>query len=913
MTFTLQETDPTETLQNQRCNKDLVPARTVERLASIRRPINKDVLDFTMHQVDGFSDPFNDYPDQSSSAETDFASENIGNLSRVDRDYLTTLKDSYDAVFNTSGLRKRRHRHDETFKTSHEARISLPRNIKRLKSTETHHKKLQQTSTIMNPNCVFHSSSGTFSVSFSGFESPDDESANLPRKRLNNEKKARLPNALPRHSTFMDPDHVYHPSSGTFSVTFSGFDSLPQRHISTIRGKPDRVDRVESATYHGLMQQLLTNHKQVYHPPSGTISTIFTGYVAHQGGSTNKFQRRGDEGLKTAFEMEIDDLMGWGPVKERYLTSDYSNWPFINYGMKHYRETPNHIQYRLERPFGIPLPDTNSIEPSEPTGFLVFPRIPVTEIPLKKAKTTSKTNKMKRKRKRVITRLELKSRQLTAPTIIDEIGSQDREEYTDLENDENRPIKVRKIRGPHKQIPITPEEEERLLAAVIVIRTLLGGVDKNIDWVLVSRLFQPAFSQMYIQNRWKHVMYRFRLQIDQIQAKFQSKFSKAYEDNIIPPIDFDNVEDYDWAWLVDWTMENIDTSADALNGLPAQRLDLDEQYDLQVASDNEMLEFYEIDCPSVTSRRDAVLNRRSYVYLSEPTLQSSLQTNLDEVEIAKTWIRANVITSEASYDSSLARTKLSLIGEANVDIALQELLRARLLSHQNKGRLVPGRNYDISDFFLSRMRKKLDASQFYRAVAFKRQLDHELMAHSSAEFSYTAENGDLLVVLNLLAHQRISIRAKNPPMEKFGLLDKGYITRRMDKSRLEMDIEIRMERDYVMGTPLLPLRPPPCQHLENPMAKIPIWYDIHGRFVPIMWEMALAATILILAIRPGATASEIAKSVRPTLGAWELDLILEWMVQVKAGKKVGLGYSVEEWWWMCLGDGQVLDQTTPAT
>ena len=47
--------------------------------------------------------------------------------------------------------------------------------------------------------------------------------------------------------------------------------------------------------------------------------------------------------------------------------------------------------------------------------------------------------------------------------------------------------------------------------------------------------------------------------------------------------------------------------------------------------------------------------------------------------------------------------------------------------------------------------------------------------------------------------------------------------------------------------------------------------------------------------------------MRPALEVWELELVLDWMVTAKAAKKVGRGYTVEEWWWLCMDRGDERD------
>lgn len=853
----------------------------------------------------GLQGSFEEYLNHGDTAETNFEFANPVRLSDADELALANLK-NLDEEYTISNSRKRRRQYSTVFETSQSPQVPFSQQIKRRKTTDTHGKEFQQMSSIMDPKHLFHQSSGTFSVTFSGLEPPQRGLVSKARKKQDRTRKSKTSYAMRRHSTIMDPTHIFHPPSGTFSVDFNGLEPFQRKPLGTSR---KNIENEDDARLTMQKTPIFMNQKPVFHPQSGTFSVGFVGFGFQHQDSPNKSQKAGEKEAKTAFQIEMDDLVSWERSTKNFLSSDHLNWPFINYGIKDYHGVPSQTEYRLDNGFEVSVPDTSGRGTNMPTGFLVFPRAPVFRKSLKdNGRTAPKASKEIDKRKRTRTRLEFKTRPITARASIDDIGIQDGDEMEGQRHDDSRPTKVRRIRGPHKQTPLTPDEEERLLAAVIVIRTLVGGIDKNVDWVLVARLF-PAFSQMYIQKRWGQVHHRFRLQIDQVQARFQSKFSKAYEDGIIPTINFDNIEEYDWAWLVDWTTKNIDTSTDSIKRLPARRLDLDEIYDLRATSDNEMPEFFEIDTAVVSHRREVVVNRRSYVYPSEPKIQTSSQGCSDDVAIAKTWIRANVITSEVCYDSKLARTKLSSVGESSIDIALQELLEARLLMQQNKGRLVPGRNYDISDFFLSRMKKRLSASQFYRAAAFKRKLDTDLLAKGSVEFCYTAENGDLLAVLNMLAHKRISVKPKNPPMEKFGLIDGSYVTRRMDKSRLNFDVEIQMEPSYAIGNPLFPLQPAPSQHLEDPMAKIPVWYDIHDNFIPIMWEMALTATMVILAMRPGVTALEMERSMRPSLGAWELEMILEWMVQVKAGKKSGSGFMVDEWWWMCLGEGQMPSTT----
>ena len=647
--------------------------------------------------------------------------------------------------------------------------------------------------------------------------------------------------------------------------------------------------------------------EQSFHAPTGTFSVTFSGLKTLRLENERLRDSRFISKRKTNFDTEIEDLLKWELNADDTSSQVYPQWSFINHQLLQPHLTPVETDYVLDPDFEVEFMGQPSQRINKPSGKSSIRNANDFNkgLDAKATKSDTPESKLSLKRKRRDT--NLKTRRLTAlgeaNTLADFSAL---EEATPTRTSGARPTKLRKVRGPHKQLPMTRDDEERLLAAVVAIRTITGGIEKNPDWVLIARLFQPSYSQMYIQKRWAHVLQRYRLQMDQIQANFQNKFAEAYEDNQIPTIDFDHLEDYDWDWLVEWTLDNIDTSWDSLQHLPSKRSELDALFDIMASTDVTISEYFETESSVTLQRREAVLSKVPYVYPKDGIHHASSNTPVDEVATARTWIRANVATSAASYKPDLARAKLSTISEHNVDVALQELLSARLLSQSNKGRLVPGRNYDISEFFLSRLRKKLDIAHFRRAVAFKRRLDEKFIEQTAVVVSYKAANGDMMAILNMLAFGRITIKPKNPPMEKFGFTDGGYRTRQMDKSRMNFDVEIQKAPSYITGNPIAPIPFPPCQHLDDPMARIPLWYDIHGQLIPIMWDMLLAATMSILAKKSSVTAAEIEHSVKPSAELWELELLLDWMVQAGGAKKTGQGgYMVTEWWWMCLGNDEL--------
>lgn len=104
---------------------------------------------------------------------------------------------------------------------------------------------------------------------------------------------------------------------------------------------------------------------------------------------------------------------------------------------------------------------------------------------------------------------------------------------------------------------LSEEEVQRLLVGVTVVRTLTGGLNRNIDWVIVAKLF-PDLTQAFLNKKWASVATRFRNQMDKLQSDFQEAFLAAYEKNEVPPIDYDNLVDYDWPRVVEWALKVVD-------------------------------------------------------------------------------------------------------------------------------------------------------------------------------------------------------------------------------------------------------------------------------------------------------------------------------------------------------------------
>jgi len=675
--------------------------------------------------------------------------------------------------------------------------------------------------------------------------------------------------------TLLKPKIVFHPSTGTFATEYL-----------TVR-KYRKHNRAESAW--DQVRGVALPHR---------LEDI----ILHPNLSPEPDHTNADDPAKSKFDWAVDAVQEW-ELEYAYALSERSNdLHFINHSLGKDHES---IQYDpVEELF-----EAQEWEPGMTAKDMrdnYFRHTKRSQIGPDNREHTSLEIIAPTSAKRPSLVPKLKTRRLTCILENNTAGIKGASDVDSAAPDPTRTVEPRKLRGPQISRYIPLATVHRIMTAVVVIRTITGGLERNVDWVLVAQLFEDRYDPSFVQSRWSTILQRNRLHVQRLQANFQDIFIEAYENNMVPQIDYDNLQDYDWAWLVDWAQKQLDMpDTRALPSLPSTREQLDDLYDLRSEKEPEVEALFDFNRGAPLLKRINVITAAPFTVPLQSREPKIRDAHKERLSIAKSWVRANVITPEEVYNSEEARRKLLTVGEDTIESALRELISDKILQQENRGRLIPGRNYDISASFLSNLKMNLEVTHFHQAVAYKFSLDRSFAEHGMATHSYHASDGDALALTNLLAHHRVTIHARNPPREKFGLTDGGYKTRFMDKSRLHFDVGIRPSPTYLYGNPLLPLPPPPQHHLAHPHlsldARIPAWFDIHGNLVPVMWEVALAACLAALALRPGMSAWELAKAFRGSLEAWEVEQVLEWMVGAGAATRAGReGYVVGEWWWACL-------------
>ena len=461
------------------------------------------------------------------------------------------------------------------------------------------------------------------------------------------------------------------------------------------------------------------------------------------------------------------------------------------------------------------------------------------------------------------------------------------------------------IRRRTKEGAMSSDTEFRLMVAIVVIRTLTGGLDKQIDWVLVSKLF-PEFPMNAVSKRWHNLYIQQKQMIERLGPDFQDFFLEAYERGEVSPIDYDHLLDYDWNGLVDLVLERVDISPSktTTQRLPASRSSLNQMFAIKDADDKKAWrdEYFGL-LPAVYKRMEHAASEQYTMAISQ---EPSPNLNIDKFTVAKSWARANTLTPAGSYNRDIAARKLASIGNGIVTAATSALFETKVLMQRNKGRPTPNRGVEITDTFASALRKHLDETHLTQAAAFKASLDDKFHAGEVVMVEWTAKDGEILAITNLQAHGRIKVEPKGVPMNRFGLTGGGYQTKRMDKANLRFELQILPTPSYIFDADLPILSALTSDH-SPPLGiagAIPVWFDIGENLIPAMWKKVLCVVLATIAMRPGAVLKELVRIFSPALEEWEMRILIEWGLSVGALTVLREGFegwNVAEWWWVVGG------------
>ncbi|RDW94981.1 hypothetical protein BP5796_00744 [Coleophoma crateriformis] len=471
---------------------------------------------------------------------------------------------------------------------------------------------------------------------------------------------------------------------------------------------------------------------------------------------------------------------------------------------------------------------------------------------------------------------------------------------------------------------MSSEQESRLLVATVVQRTVTGGLDQTIDWVLVGRQF-PDFSMNHLKRKWEELSKHQKALVEKVGRAFQEPFLIAYENGDIPPIDYDNLPAYDWKSLTDWTIKNVDFTIEIqTKDLPSSREMLNHKYDMipENPADRDWRDSY-FHLSTAGYKRLEIMSHHQNTVGPHP------QQNVGEVDdfaIVKSWARASTFTPDQDWvngHDKIAERKLRSLDKNFVKEVIEDLISSKVIAHKSKQkRPLPGRHFEVGSSFIDSLRKHMKENQFVEAANFKAYLDDQFLnpdgesRRHGVPLDWMADEGTIMCITNLQAHGRIELRSPNIPTNKWGFTNGGYETRRMDKKNLRFNMSIFPTPTYIFTQQIPEIHSlahiaPPSQ---GPSGAIPVWCDIAELLMESLWRRILVAVIGILSLRSGTTLQELKREFAPALEDWDLALLLQWAETVGvvlpcAADTILVGPAVEglegwragEWWWLLVG------------
>ncbi|KAJ6062084.1 uncharacterized protein N7446_006204 [Penicillium canescens] len=662
------------------------------------------------------------------------------------------------------------------------------------------------------------------------------------------------------------------------------------RRLDTLINPKQRMRPISNISQYALLMAPV----QEFHSTSGTFSTgswLMKSKKAKRGVTAEQFVSKLTEladqsQISDTFNATADKIMKWEIDHENVFNSNLEGMQNINQTLQGEFETEpisGEIRFEIDMPRPSPLPVPTPME----TRSITSRRL-----------QTDDTFQLKRKKRR-------KPRPNRRLAALDEVATPDKD----------RPAPRQLVRRQTRSS--IPEQLLRnIMIAITAVRVLTGGLDARVvEWNLVTRAF-PEHDPSAMEQKARRCLNRNRLQIAKMQRDFQERYLEAYEKGLVPTIDYNDLENYDWPGVVEWASTHLDVPlSQSIPDLPATREQFDAVFELREEPLTASDEVYQSVHGSTINHKRALMARTPFAVPVIEKEQAGLtvrQKGVARLEDAKSWVRANIITSEETYKSAEAADVLNRIGEPLITDATQALVNDRVITMTNSGRILPGRNYDISDNFLQTLSRKraVDSTQLVRAAQFKTTiLDPQLQNLGIFDVKYNAEDGDILALINLATSGRVELRPSGAPRDKFGLTDGGYLTRQMDKTRLRFPVKVLPTESYVYGNPILeqttsipPPPPPPVSPYTDLGRRCPMWFDIHGELVPRLWTMAMGAVLGCMVLRPGVNARSISNMMKPTLAPWEVILLLRWLAEVGAVKGDGndecAAWRLQEWWWM---------------
>lgn len=467
------------------------------------------------------------------------------------------------------------------------------------------------------------------------------------------------------------------------------------------------------------------------------------------------------------------------------------------------------------------------------------------------------------------------------------------------------------------------EEIYRIVVAVIVVRTLVGGITGKIDWSIVQKLC-PNRDEAFLTDRWSTLVIKNRRDIANLTESMQKKYIIAYEKGEVPCISFANTQHSDWEAIISWAERSLDKNvSDEIEALPSTRAELLRTMNFTFAEPKTLRDALgHTGYQSQAIKEEILAKTPAAVQLqgsSDTATSLRIEPEVEEedsnLSLAKSWAVSTVMTSEESLDPATVTEKLSNItpnkkeADQLFDRALKVLQQNQVIKRTKGATKGPWRASERW-FEMFDTKRMITATMLKRAAAWKRDvLDPAVHAGQSVLIDKTQimQDGEMVAIVNMVANRRCKITAgpAGLPRGRYGLDPDAtnYNTKGMGRLLTLFATMIRPTQEYVVGDPMAAQRLEIPSWQDNGQGKIPCWIDMNGHVLQKIWEMVISAVVGLLSGRPGISPVEIERTLGHGVTKWEIEIVLAWLEGSGFAQRTehGTGWETREWWWMVCG------------
>ncbi|KAI1117361.1 hypothetical protein F5Y14DRAFT_380889 [Nemania sp. NC0429] len=460
-----------------------------------------------------------------------------------------------------------------------------------------------------------------------------------------------------------------------------------------------------------------------------------------------------------------------------------------------------------------------------------------------------------------------------------------------------------RVNKPTAYDDLSSKREDELIAACVVFRTLLGGLDRSLDIGLLLKYY-PGISLSALKKFWPRVSRERKSYVQALTAKFQSAFLMAYESGKLPPLNYDDIENYDWPKVILWATQ-LETHEDV--DLPESRNALHKKYLVDDVA-NETADWREtwFATTSTYNRIEAVASET----MSIP-LPPKHQQDKAVLERARTWVRSICCTSLRGVNVN-DRLIPKLLELGNGDAVETNQILNKVVARLNREKIITrtkgkdvGGNFRLNGMFSKQLEKLACTPKFRQAIAFKAQLDEVFRLTPEYILPYASDDGSIMAALNLQAHGRIRIDTDDMPNIPFGFEPGNYEGRTFPKSYYHFKVRIVPTETYLFNDDMALLKQaqrmqPPT---EGPGGKIPIWVDFFGNVDAARWADYVSMVAITLALKGPIAPKMCVTLLKPIIDEFEVQLIIDWFDKLGLIQQAvhGCGVTGAEWWWLVAG------------